>query len=131
MLYWMGPVRMPGATARSPTHHNIAEAASVCPVVVQTRGAEVTPFACRARWNDHQQFALDTLGMTRFDFTADAPRVLDTLCDEVRTGVDGDKLLAQVRVISMNVATSFPLHEPWVNSPSMRARKSSTKWPSS
>jgi hypothetical protein len=48
---------------------------------------------------DHQQFALDTLGMTRFDFTADAPRVLDVLCDEVRAGVDGDKLLAQVRVI--------------------------------
>lgn len=48
---------------------------------------------------DHQQFALDTLGMTRFDFTADAPRVLDVLCDEVRAGIDGDKLLAQVRVI--------------------------------
>ena len=48
---------------------------------------------------DHQQFALDTLGMTRFEITADAPRVLDALCDEVRAGVDGDKLLAQVRVI--------------------------------
>lgn len=35
---------------------------------------------------DHQQFALDTLGMIRFDFTADAPRVLDALCDEVRAG---------------------------------------------
>ena len=48
---------------------------------------------------DHQQFALDTLGMTRFEITADAPRVLDAVCDEVRAGVDGDKLLAQARVI--------------------------------
>src|ERR1700730_14774714 len=48
---------------------------------------------------DHQQFALDTLGMTRFEIIADAPRVLDALCDEVRAGVNGDKLLAQVRVI--------------------------------
>jgi hypothetical protein len=48
---------------------------------------------------NHQQFALDTLGMTRFEIIADAPRVLDALCDEVRAGVDGDKLLAQVRVI--------------------------------
>ena len=48
---------------------------------------------------EHQQFALDTLGMTRFDFAADAPRVLDALCDEVRAGVDRDKLLAQARVI--------------------------------
>src|SRR5271165_5587158 len=48
---------------------------------------------------EHQQFALDTLGMTRFDFTADAARVLAALCDEVRAGVDSDKLLAQVRVI--------------------------------
>ncbi len=48
---------------------------------------------------EHQQFALDTLGMARFDFTADAPRVLAALCNEVRAGVDSDKLLAQVRVI--------------------------------
>src|ERR1019366_7546583 len=48
---------------------------------------------------EHQQFALDTRGMTRFEITADAPRVLDTLCDEVRAGVDGDRLLAQTRVI--------------------------------
>ncbi len=47
----------------------------------------------------HQQFALDTLGMTRFEFTADAPRVMTALCDEVRAGVERDKLLAQVRVI--------------------------------
>ena len=45
----------------------------------------------------HQQFALDTLGMMRFDFTADAPRVMTALCDEVRAGVERDKLLAQVR----------------------------------
>ena len=37
--------------------------------------------------------------MTRFEITADAFRVLDALCDEVRAGVDGDKLLAQVRII--------------------------------
>src|SRR5260370_17818676 len=30
---------------------------------------------------DHQQFALDIVGMTRFDLTADAPRVLEALCD--------------------------------------------------
>jgi TnpA family transposase len=48
---------------------------------------------------DHQQFALDTLGMTRFDVAADAPRVLGTLCDEVRAGVVGDGLLAEARVI--------------------------------
>ena len=48
---------------------------------------------------DHQQFALDIVGMTRFDLTADAPRVMDALCDEVRAGVDGDRLLAQTRVI--------------------------------
>jgi TnpA family transposase len=48
---------------------------------------------------DHQQFALDTLGLTRFEIISDAPRVLDSLCDEVRAGVDGDKLLAQARVI--------------------------------
>jgi hypothetical protein len=48
---------------------------------------------------EHQQFALDTVGMTRFDLTADAPRVLDALCDQVRAGVDRDNLLAQTRVI--------------------------------
>jgi Domain of unknown function (DUF4158) len=48
---------------------------------------------------EHQQFALDTLGMTRFESTADVPRVLDALCDEVRAGLDGDRLLAQTRVI--------------------------------
>lgn len=47
----------------------------------------------------HQQFALDVLGMTRFDITADTPRVLNTLIDVVRGGIDGDKLLAQIRVI--------------------------------
>ena len=48
---------------------------------------------------EHQQFALDTVGMTRFELTADAPRVLDALCDQVRAGVDRDNLLAQTRVI--------------------------------
>jgi len=48
---------------------------------------------------DHQQFALDILGLTRFEIISDAPRVLDSLCDEVRAGVDGDKLQAQARVI--------------------------------
>ncbi|MGH8335962.1 MAG: DUF4158 domain-containing protein, partial [Gammaproteobacteria bacterium] len=47
----------------------------------------------------HQQFALDTLGMTRFEYAADAPRVMSALCDEVRAGVERDKLLVQVRVI--------------------------------
>ena len=37
--------------------------------------------------------------MTRFEITADVPPVLDALCDEVRAGVDGDRLLAQTRVI--------------------------------
>ena len=48
---------------------------------------------------EHQQFALDSVGMTRFDLTADAPRVLDALYDQVRAGVDRDNLLAQTRVI--------------------------------
>jgi TnpA family transposase len=48
---------------------------------------------------EHQQFALDALGRTRFDSTADAPRILDTLCDIVRTGIDGEKLLAETRVV--------------------------------
>jgi hypothetical protein len=48
---------------------------------------------------EHQQFALDTVGMTRFDLTADAPRVLDALCDQVRAGVDRNNLLSQTRVI--------------------------------
>ena len=48
---------------------------------------------------EHQQFARDTLGMTRFDFAADAPRVMDALCDEVRAGVDAEKLLTETRVI--------------------------------
>jgi hypothetical protein len=48
---------------------------------------------------EHQQFALDTLGKVRFDSTADAPRVLDALCDIVRTGIDGEKLLAEARVV--------------------------------
>jgi hypothetical protein len=47
----------------------------------------------------HQQFALDMLGMTRFEITADAPRVLSMLIDVVRGGIDGDKLLAEIRVI--------------------------------
>jgi hypothetical protein len=33
---------------------------------------------------DHRQFALDTLGMTRFDLTADAPRVLDGCAGSLR-----------------------------------------------
>jgi len=48
---------------------------------------------------DHQQFALDIPGLTRFEIISDAPRVLNSLCDEVRAGVDGDKLQAQARVI--------------------------------
>jgi hypothetical protein len=40
--------------------------------------------------------------MTRFDLGADAPRLLDVLCDGVRAGIDGDKLLAQIRSFSMN-----------------------------
>jgi hypothetical protein len=44
---------------------------------------------------DHRQFT----GVTRFELTADVPRVLDALCDEVRAGVESDKLLAQPRVI--------------------------------
>jgi TnpA family transposase len=48
---------------------------------------------------EHQQFALDAVGMTRFDLGADAPRLLDVLCDGVRAGIDGDKLLAQIRVV--------------------------------
>ena len=47
----------------------------------------------------HQQFALDMLGMTRFEITADAPRVLSTLIDLVRAGIDGDKLFAETRVL--------------------------------
>jgi hypothetical protein len=47
----------------------------------------------------HQQFALDMLGITKFEITADAPRVLRTLIDLVRAGIDGDKLLAEIRVV--------------------------------
>jgi hypothetical protein len=39
----------------------------------------------------------------QFEIISDAPRVLDSLCDEVRAGVDGDKLLAQARVILQRV----------------------------
>jgi len=47
----------------------------------------------------HQQIALDLLGLTRFNTNADAPRILGPLCDKVRSGIDGDQLLAEIRVI--------------------------------
>jgi hypothetical protein len=47
----------------------------------------------------HQQIALDALGLVRFEAEADSPRVLDTICDTVRAGVEADKLLTETRVI--------------------------------
>ena len=47
----------------------------------------------------HQQIALDVLGLIRFDAKADSPRVLQELCDKVRSGVDADQLLSEARVI--------------------------------
>src|ERR1700691_5813401 len=47
----------------------------------------------------HQQLALDVLGLVRFEMEADAPRVLETICDKVRAGIDADHLLTEIRVI--------------------------------
>ena len=47
----------------------------------------------------HQQIALDTLGLVRFEAEADSPRVLDAICDKARAGLDSDKLLTETRVI--------------------------------
>ena len=43
----------------------------------------------------HQQLALDVLGLVRFEPGADAPRVLDAICDKVRAGVGLAVHLAQ------------------------------------
>jgi len=50
--------------------------------------------------------------MTRFDFTADTPRVLDALCDEVRAGVDRkrqEELGAQSHCLALctNLVTAY------------------------
>jgi hypothetical protein len=42
--------------------------------------------------------ALDTLGLTRFDLAADAPRVMDALCDEVRAANESAALIKPVRI---------------------------------
>jgi TnpA family transposase len=47
----------------------------------------------------HQQLALDVLGLVRFEAEADAPRVLEAICDKVRAGIDADQLLTEIRVI--------------------------------
>ena len=50
----------------------------------------------RATLFEHQTWAIKFLGFVRFKIT-DAPRVLLPLCDVVRSGVDGDPLLASAR----------------------------------
>jgi Domain of unknown function (DUF4158) len=47
----------------------------------------------------HQQLALDVLGLVRFEAQADAPRVLEAICDKVRAGIEANQLLTETRVI--------------------------------
>jgi len=50
----------------------------------------------RATLYEHQAWAIEFLGFVRFEMT-DAPKVLSALCDVVRTGVEGEPLLASAR----------------------------------